>query len=1788
MPWSPTTRIFAFNSSLSGIHSKISYEHDTCRCKWPPRWLFLFAICMITLSASVKAQTTTTTLPDGDNQNQGLPSGGIFSAGDIDSVQMASGNLHIEIPLWQVKGRGGLNFWVKLVYDNKGWDTKTQVVDHGPNGDPRYVTTYFIEPGPESNMHWSLITPESYASVNISNAIVCSPTLTLSSYLTVLVEPDGTSHALTPAANVGNSCPGHIQPFAQYSTDPTGWMKNVRKDGTRANPTRDIDDGVSSQIDGGLTDRNGNTITYVAQSSIHTDTAGRTTGNVLTYYDSSGAPQTINISYTNVSVSTNFCGNRTLGRSNYQCTEYSSSWNAPSVIRLPNGTSYTITYNQGTSGEIQSITLPSGATIDYSWTPNVGGSVLDASGKRVSERDVHDGNSTYVWKYNYSDPNQVIFTDPNNNDTTYNCAFGSSSGATLNYTTLTPCYPTDVKYYEGPYTSGAVDKEVQRTYWAPLYNAPANGIHGAEQLVSSEVTLLDGIPSSRTDYDYDSQADSLTSWGNVIDKREYMYANGAWSLARRTHTTYKHLDDPTNYGSRNLANLPSSVTVYDGGTPGTPGALTDNYSGGNVVSQTIYGYDEYSTSPLVDTSGSPAPQHDYKNYPASMPYRGNLTSVKKWNNVDGSYSTTTYTYNDLGDVLNTTDPGGHTTTYSYADAYSGPGCVSANAQAYLATSTNALNQKKSFSYYPCSGLLQSIKDPNDIANNRLGTQYFYDMQGWPTGTTFSDGGSSTITYNGYALPIVATTTTIATPDPSVVSSVHYDYLGRAVQSVLQSDPIGPVYVDTTYDGVGQVISRSNPYRSATDPTIGTSFFSFDAIGRKHKETHPDSSTLQWSYSGNQTTFADEAGNQWTRTSDALGRLTNVTEPGSLQTTYKYDVLGNLLCADQWGPGTIGQPCSSSLKHSFAYDSLSRLTSATNPETGTIGYSYDANDNLLSKTDARGVTTSYGYDALNRLTAKTSSDGSLGYTYAYDNTTEGSAGIGRLYAIFKGSSAGYGYYYDPMGRIIGQSYQVPSMNGAWQQAFDLKYDLAGSVTDFTYPDGLHLQQAWDGAGRMSSSSLVDINGATTSQSYLQSATYHPDGSPYVLTLGNGVQQTVDEDNRLQVQSMVASSPLAPFNSQPFLSHTYCYVNCPTGGAHNNGNIWGITDSLNPSLTQGFTYDSLNRINSFSLGGVLNQQYKVDSFGNMSPMAGTNPVYTFNSATNRISNLPCASVANPYDAAGNQTCDTDANGAARTYSFDAEEHVSQIAMVGGGTPFETYIYDGIGNRVSKANANGTFNEYVYFNGQPMAEKDQSGAWTDYIYADGKKIASVPTTELRIHAHGNNTVGTFTAMGFPLNRIIQPGDHLAWRQYDAGSSVDAGIYVGFTDGTTTLQQVADDHGQAAEGGGVIGSWDQRVVDLSAFAGKTANGFALMSGWQSLGRWDVWYADIALYGADGSVTQLFNGQPIPMGSLYVSDPTAQTEGQMCLEQGSSCVISSTVQPTASRTAAVHYYFSDHLGSTQMETSTGGWPVWKGQFAPFGQELDTQFTANHYKFTGKERDTESGLDYFGARYYASSQGRWISPDWADKPEAVPYSDLENPQSLNLYGYVNNNPLSKVDIDGHADGDTKERLIEALSGVVNLTLAGAKGVGVVGELVATPATVGVSGAAAVYEGLQTYSQGAAGITQIGGAISGKTDATNKAADAMIVSTSIAGTATLAATNGNLDAASQAAAAEGLVSSSVTRSIFNSVTSMADTILNIKQLLQKKHSQVIKSNTPSSLPKDKAPPMTTSYSQQVQK
>ena len=132
----------------------------------------------------------------------------------------------------------------------------------------------------------------------------------------------------------------------------------------------------------------------------------------------------------------------------------------------------------------------------------------------------------------------------------------------------------------------------------------------------------------------------------------------------------------------------------------------------------------------------------------------------------------------------------------------------------------------------------------------------------------------------------------------------------------------------------------------------------------------------------------------------------------------------------------------------------------------------------------------------------------------------------------------------------------------------------------------------------------------------------------------------------------------------------------------------------------------------------------------------------------------------------------------------------------------------------------------------------------------------------------------------------------------------------------------------------------------------------------------------------------------------------------------------------SVFYYFSDHLKTASVITDSAGTVKEDEDYYPWGGEL--QFVnndSNHYKFTSKERDSETGLDYFGARYYGNWLGRFITPDWAAIPEPVPYADLDDPQSLNQYSYVRNVPTSKADVDGHdpPDGAVVAKVVQVVT-----------------------------------------------------------------------------------------------------------------------------------------------------------------
>src|SRR6185437_6496481 len=105
--------------------------------------------------------------------------------------------------------------------------------------------------------------------------------------------------------------------------------------------------------------------------------------------------------------------------------------------------------------------------------------------------------------------------------------------------------------------------------------------------------------------------------------------------------------------------------------------------------------------------------------------------------------------------------------------------------------------------------------------------------------------------------------------------------------------------------------------------------------------------------------------------------------------------------------------------------------------------------------------------------------------------------------------------------------------------------------------------------------------------------------------------------------------------------------------------------------------------------------------------------------------------------------------------------------------------------------------------------------------------------------------------------------------------------------------------------------------------------------------------------------------------------------------------------------------------------------YYPFGREQrHTNSVTPNYQFEGKMRDAESGLDDFGARYYSSNLGRWLSADWSAVPVPVPYANLTNPQTLNLYAMVSDNPETFADLDGHDCCDIWD-VIDFVGGFIN-------------------------------------------------------------------------------------------------------------------------------------------------------------
>ncbi len=1209
-------------------------------------------------------------------------------------INVQNGNLHIEIPFASYNGRGDLSTSFEMVYDSMIWHG-VAVGEGGYQWQPNNV--------PNANGGWRFVSSLAGLIGGSSDELICGSEVVREGpfFINML---DGTQHSF-PITTISNPAPSSSCTATDYPDTPTGTGYAIDGSGYYAVVSNYNDIAVYDQSGTKIydaatgmypVDRNGN---YVDPTH---DDLGRTLGpttttspdGTITYYTfptTNGQTEQFTVTTETIQLNTNFLSD-SVG------TDYQGPMTVVKSIGLPDGSSYGFTYEDGTYGELSGITLPQGGAVSYIYQSGLNGT---RAGETVPPRWVssHTGsNGTTSFSILPSNcpngvgqigpcPTQDNYVTRNGIVTDYNFGLKDSNGYFNNY----------IYYHSGDKNSTVV-RTVAKTYnldgLCPVGVCQGQAMYLYPNLATVADVFNDTLMTTYTSYTYGTPGVATPT---KVMQWDY-YTSSASSSPAYAPTGGPTRETDTTLGENvNGALLPTVVTTSD-----ASGAL----------SQTTLQYDDPGqTTPA-------AASVPYHNDSLVTGNRGNLTAISRILLPSTKVTTLLY-YDTAGALKSTKDPLLNTTTYGY-DA------TDAFVTSITQPTTGNVQHVTHAMYDASTGQILTQSDQNSQM-----TQYSYDSYGRMHTVTAPSGAVTTWLYPSATETDV---TDMQSASVTVPSSTIVDGFGRPSQATTSGTSS-----ETTYDAYGRVNCVTTPHTATAAPTDGSTCNTlYDQFDRVQTVTDPDSSTATLSYTDNQVTATDEVGHKRQYTYNAFGNLISVIEQNNLgtlawETDYTYDGLNRLRAVNQKGDASTSAGWRT---RTFNYDSLSRLSSQTTPEGGTITFNnYDGNDNLLLSTDARGQAVQYQYDVLNRLTGKTVQSGGnyVYYVYYYDATQNNDQyGIGRLNSMFTNANLGVFFFHDASGNVIQELYCLPN-DCSYNHSTSATYDYHGNIVSLTYPDGRSIYQGYDTLDRLIGSGenrfLTETAAASSKvgvqplfsrpRPYLSEASYFPAGELNTAVYGNVIQMTAAFNNRQNITSLSYSE------SAPVWAKSYSWD-------HNAQNLLSVTDQIT-GVARSFTYDHVNRlISAADSAGGYSDSYTIDAWGNRQESGTFNFGQPF-SATNQIS-----ATGYTYDIAGNLTAD----GLGNTYSYDSDGKMSASNSA-------VYTLDPFGQRVLK-NYAGNSTEYFFFGGQLMATLDPaSSAWTDYIYAAGQLIAESPsgtqdTTLYHIGDHLGSLVAKIDNLG------------------------------------------------------------------------------------------------------------------------------------------------------------------------------------------------------------------------------------------------------------------------------------------------------------------------------------------------------------------------------------------------------------------------------------------------------------
>jgi RHS repeat-associated protein len=441
------------------------------------------------------------------------------------------------------------------------------------------------------------------------------------------------------------------------------------------------------------------------------------------------------------------------------------------------------------------------------------------------------------------------------------------------------------------------------------------------------------------------------------------------------------------------------------------------------------------------------------------------------------------------------------------------------------------------------------------------------------------------------------------------------------------------------------------------------------------------------------------------------------------------------------------------------------------------------------------------------------------------------------------------------------------------------------------------------------------------------------------------------------------------------------------------ITQAADSVNG--TWNYTFDDFNRLRTAQQvngsNAVINGlSWDYDRYGNrwhQNNTAGSvlSDAIPFDTSTNHAT----ANLA--YDAAGNVTSDS-----VHLYTYDAE---NRVVTVDGGI---SYIYDAEGRRVGKSI------------GSSPVTSPASGS-SGVIAVTGIEARRYFLSASGTHAGGCLAFDKGTASAtISNNSSTKPFTFTAtvnWGQGDTANTVASKLASAIISNAGSVVTATP---EAA---------NPNYVDLLSIGSGASTDYGLsvaVSDTEAAAYpWFLTNPSFSLEATDMAGGEAANsGSGTITGTVYV----VSLSGPVMDEIDNGTWVRSEIYAgghhvaTANATGVV-FIHADWLGTERARTNMAGILCQTTTSEPFGDDAVTTggCVVNTLDFfTGKPRDTESNLDDFGARYLSSQWGRWVSPDWSAAPSGVPYAAFTNPQSLNLYAYVGNDPIDGQDADGHA------------------------------------------------------------------------------------------------------------------------------------------------------------------------------